>query len=147
MHKEILNDNQLSLLPAMSQFKREYYLVGGTAIALYLGHRRSIDFDMFKFSAINHKKNIDKLNAAGYTCLVTRRVQEQLNLIVNDVKVTFFQYPFPVVPSEMFENCFKLPSLLQLVAMKAYALSRRSKWKDYVDLYYLLDQYFTIEQV
>ena len=79
--------------------------------------------------------------------MVTRRVQEQLNLIVNDVKVTFFQYPFPVVPSEMFENCFKLPSLLQLVAMKAYALGRRSKWKDYVDLYYLLDQYFTIEQV
>lgn len=147
MHKEILSDNQLSLLPAMSQFKREYYLVGGTAIALYLGHRRSIDFDMFKPTAINHKKNIDKLKAAGYTCMVTRRVQEQLNLIVNDVKVTFFQYPFPVKPSEIFENCFRLPSLLHLAAMKAYALGRRSKWKDYVDLYFLLDHYFTIEQV
>ena len=42
----------MQLLPLMAQFKREYYLVGGTAIALYIGHRRSIDFDMFKFSTI-----------------------------------------------------------------------------------------------
>ena len=44
MYKEILNSQQIELLPLMSQFKREYYLVGGTAIALYIGHRRSIDF-------------------------------------------------------------------------------------------------------
>lgn len=52
MHQEILNKQQLELLEVMSSFRREYYLVGGTAIALYLGHRRSIDFDMFKLSAI-----------------------------------------------------------------------------------------------
>ena len=56
MHKEILNDKQLELLPIMAGFRREYYLVGGTAIALYLGLRRSIDFDMFKASSINHKR-------------------------------------------------------------------------------------------
>ena len=55
MHSEILSDNQKELLPLMAQFRREYYLVGGTAIALYLGHRRSIDFDLFKPSAINHE--------------------------------------------------------------------------------------------
>jgi predicted nucleotidyltransferase component of viral defense system len=61
MHKEILSEKQLELLSVMSSFRREYYLVGGTAIALYLGHRRSIDFDMFKPSDINHKKNLDRL--------------------------------------------------------------------------------------
>ena len=40
--------DQLELLPLMAQFRREYYLVGGTAIALHIGHRRSVDFDMFK---------------------------------------------------------------------------------------------------
>lgn len=44
MHKEILNKDQIDLLPLLKEFKREFYLVGGTAIALYLGHRRSIDF-------------------------------------------------------------------------------------------------------
>lgn len=70
-----------------------------------------------------------------------------MNLIVNDVKVTFFQYPFPVQPTEKYETYFRLPSLLQLAAMKAYALGRRSKWKDYVDLYFLLKEHFSIEEI
>lgn len=147
MHKEILSNKQLELLPVMAGFRREYYLVGGTAIALYLGHRRSIDFDLFKPSAINHKKNLDRLTESGFPCMVTRRVAEQMNLIVNDVKVTFFQYPFPIDPTERFDVYFKLPSLLQLAAMKAYALGRRSKWKDYVDLFFLLKGHFSIEEI
>lgn len=144
MHSEILNDKQLQLLPLMAQFRREYYLVGGTAIALYIGHRRSIDYDLFKSSAINHKRNLDKISATSFEHSVTRRVAEQMNLIVNDVKVTFFQYPFPVKVSNKYESFFRLPSLLQLAAMKSYALGRRSKWKDYVDLYFLLRDYFTL---
>lgn len=147
MHSEILNNRQKELLPLMAQFRREYYLVGGTAIALYIGHRRSIDFDLFKFSGINHKRNLDKLSASGFNHLVTRRVTEQMNLIVNEVKVTFFQYPFHIEPSTKFEDYFRLPSLLQLAAMKAYALGRRSKWKDYVDLYFLLHKHFTLTDI
>lgn len=146
MHKEVLNSQQLELLPVMSQFKREYYLVGGTAIALYIGHRRSIDFDMFKLTAINHKKNLDKLLASGFNPVVTRRVTEQMNLVVNGVKLTFFQYPFPIQPVTSFES-FRIPSLLDLAAMKAYALGRRSKWKDYVDLYFLLSEHFSLAEI
>lgn len=116
MHEEILNADQQKLLPLMAQFRREYYLVGGTAIALHLGHRRSIDFDMFKMAAISHKKNLDKIVAAGFEHLVTRRVEEQMNLLVGGVKVTFFQYPFSVVPEDNFKDVFRLPSLLSLAA-------------------------------
>ena len=42
MHDETLNDAQRGLLPLMAQFRREYYHVGGTAIALHIGHRRLI---------------------------------------------------------------------------------------------------------
>lgn len=147
MHKEVLNERQLELLPVMSQFRREYYLVGGTAIALYIGHRRSIDFDLFKLSGINHKKNLGKLSASGFEYTVTRHVMEQMNLIVNDVKVTFFQYPFAVEPTNRFETYFRMPSLLQLAAMKAYALGRRSKWKDYVDLFFLLSEHLGLTDI
>jgi len=47
MHKEILSGNQMALLPFVQKFIKEYYLAGGTAIALHIGHRRSIDFDLF----------------------------------------------------------------------------------------------------
>ena len=147
MHEEILSPAQIGLLPLMKRFKREYYLVGGTAIALHIGHRRSIDFDLFKISAINHKRNLDRIVAGGFDYQVTRRVTEQMNLLVNDVKVTFFQYPFPVLPEDRFKDVFRLPSLVSLAAMKAYALGRRSKWKDYVDLYFLLTTRFSLAEV
>ena len=147
MHKEILSQNQWDLLPLINSFKREYYLVGGTAIALYIGHRRSIDFDLFKKSTINHKKNIDKITSFNLTFTITRKVSEQMNLIVNGVKITFFEYPFDIKPEKSLDRQIKLPSLLDLAAMKSYALGRRSKWKDYVDLYFLIKDYFTIEDI
>lgn len=146
-HREILNDDQMSLLPVIREFKREYYLVGGTAIALYLGHRRSIDFELFKFSMISAKKNVEKLSRSNVNFTITRNVTEQLNLIANNVKMTFFQYPFQIEAKNDFEKVIRIPDLLDLAAMKAYALGRRSKWKDYVDLFFLLKDKFTLQQI
>lgn len=142
-----MNDDQMSLLPVIREFKREYYLVGGTAIALYLGHRRSIDFDLFKFSMISAKKNVEKLSRSNVNFTITRNVTEQLNLIANNVKMTFFQYPFQIEAKNDFEKVIRIPDLLDLAAMKAYALGRRSKWKDYVDLFFLLKDKFTLQQI
>jgi len=147
MHKEILNKDQVELLPLLKEFKREFYLVGGTAIALYIGHRRSIDFDLFKPTSFSAKRIISKLDTHHFTYKVTRNVSEQLNLILSDVKFTFFEYPFPVQPEFLFENYIKIPSLLDLAAMKAYALGRRSKWKDYVDLYFILKNHYSVKQI
>ncbi len=147
MHQNILSQSQIDLLDLISSFNREYYLVGGTAIALYLGHRRSIDFDLFKYGIINHKKNIEKIRALKMPFTITRRVNEQMNLTINDVKVTFFEYPFKVNLSARFDRYIKLPALIDLAAMKSYALGRRSKWKDYVDLYFLIRDYYSIDEI
>lgn len=147
MHNEVLNDAQIGLLPLMKQFKREYYLVGGTAIALYLGHRRSIDFDLFKRSPIDHLKNLAKFKKANKQPLITRHNAFQMNLMVDGVKVTFFQYSYNIEAKQDFEKTFRLPALLDLAAMKAFAIGRRSKWKDYVDLYFLITEHFSISQI
>ncbi|MBW6500219.1 MAG: nucleotidyl transferase AbiEii/AbiGii toxin family protein [Bacteroidales bacterium] len=147
MHKEIFTENQLKLFPLVKAFKREFYLVGGTAIALYLGHRRSIDFDLFKSSSLHQKRIISKISASHFKYKVTRRVTEQLNVTINDVSFTFFEYPYVIDAKNNFEDVMRLPSLIDLAAMKAYALGRRSKWKDYVDFYFLLKNNFTINQI
>jgi hypothetical protein len=147
MHKEILSLKQVELLPLVRQFKREFYLVGGTAIALYIGHRRSIDFDLFKYTSLHPKAIIAKVSSTGLVYSITRRVSEQLNMTVNEVKFTFFEYPFQLEAKINFEDFLRMPTLLDLAAMKAYALGRRSKWKDYVDFYFLLKFHFTIEQI
>ena len=146
MHNEILSKNQLDLLPVIKLFKREFYLVGGTAIALHLGHRRSIDFDLFKQHRLVLSRILNKL-AAYQPYTVTRRVDEQLNLTLNDVKFTFFEYPYTIEANCRFENIVKLPNLLNLASMKAFALGRRSKWKDYVDLYFILKDHLSVKQI
>lgn len=146
-HKEILDSKQIELLPLVGEFSREYYLVGGTAIALYLGHRRSIDFDLFKFASLNRKKIVEKVQSTGFPFVVTWNVADQMNLVVNEVKVTFFQYPFHIKATNDFDGVLKLPELLDLAAMKAYALGRRSKWKDYVDLYFLLKEKYSLDEI
>lgn len=147
MHTEIFNSNQIALLPLVKQFRKEFYLVGGTAIALQIGHRRSIDFDLFKSSPLKPKKIVETIAGFDYPYVVTRRVAEQLNATVHNVKLTFFQYPFEIKATEKLDDILRLPNLLDLAAMKAYALGRRSKWKDYVDLYFLLKDHFTISQI
>lgn len=145
MHLEILNKEQVDLLPILSQFKREYYLVGGTAIALHIGHRESIDFDLFKEKNIRKKdvfakiKNIDyKVSFADYN---------QINMVANGVKITFFSFPYSVPLNSELKGILKMPDLLTLAAMKAFALGRRSKWKDYVDLYFILKFHYSFKEV
>ena len=147
MYKEILNQEQKNLLKLMSEFRREFYLVGDTAIALHLGHRQSIDFDMFKQSTLNINKIFAKIADYKLNYKVTRRVSDQLNLMIQNVKLTFFQYPFTIETPCKFENTFKMPDLLTLAAMKAYALGRRAKWKDYVDMYFILKYHYTIPEI
>jgi hypothetical protein len=147
MHTQIFNLNQTEVLPLVKQFRKEFYLVDGTAIALHIGHRRSIDFDLFKFSPLKPKKIIETVSGFAFPYVVTRKVTEQLNVTIHDVKFTFFQYPFEINAEEKLNDILRLPNLLDLSAMKAYALGRRSKWKDYVDLYFLLKDHFTVRQI
>ena len=77
MHRDILTAKQVKLLPLIREFSRDYYLVGGTTIALYLGHRRSIDFDLFTSSQIKKlsiKKVIDR-----HSCPVSDMSQRTLS--------------------------------------------------------------------
>jgi hypothetical protein len=147
MHIQILNPDQTALLPLVKQYRKEFYLVGGTAIALHLGHRRSIDFDLFKFNPLKPTNIIKTISDFKTPYVITRRVTEQLNITIQDVKFTFFQYPFKINASEKLDDILRLPSLLDLSAMKAYALGRRSKWKDYVDLYFILKGHYSIKQI
>ena len=147
MFGDILSRKQEELLPLISEFKREFYLVGGTAIALHLRHRQSIDFDLFKTKPFNKKKLIDKITKHFKDFNVIYQESNQLHLIVNDVKLTFFEYGFEVEHKIKFDNVISLPALIDLAAMKAYALGRRAKWKDYVDLFFIFKNGYSLSQI
>ena len=148
MRKDVLTSNQIELLPLIAEFSRDYYLAGGTAIALHLGHRRSIDFDLFTPVEIKRQTVKRTLGRHAYPVSgVLFEDSEQLHIVVNSVKLTFFSYPHSIPTPEHLDQIIKMPDLLTLSAMKAYALGGRAKWKDYVDLYFLLRDHFTLKQV
>lgn len=147
LHKEVLIDEQFGLLPLVKSFSGDFGLVGGTAIALHLGHRRSIDFDLFSLKEFDNQKIRRKILKFSKINQVIRDETDQFTLQIKDVRFTFFYYPYPISFSDGLEDIIKLPDLLTLAAMKAFILGRRAKWKDYADLYFIARQHHGIKDI
>lgn len=146
MHKEILTQEQVELLPLIESFSKEFGLVGGTAVALQLGHRRSIDFDLFSFKEFNNLGIKQKISRTRKIDEIFVNKKGEFTFILNKVKVTFFHYPFELKYTERFRK-IRMSDLLTLAAMKAYALGQRAKWKDYVDLYFVMQKYHGVAAI
>jgi len=96
MHTEILSKEQKELFPFLKRYQRSFYLVGGTAIALHLGHRRSVDFDLFTFSDLRKSRIKKSLLELPFQQIPLFEDVDQLHLIANEVKITFFSYPYQI---------------------------------------------------
>src|SRR3989344_4002137 len=147
LHKEILTKEQKELLPLIKLFKKDFGLVGGTAIALHIGDRESIDFDLFSLSEFENHKIRAKIIRGKRIPRVLRDETGQYTMDIGPVKLTFFHYPFEIKFNMNFENIIAMPDLLTLAAMKAYALGRRPKWKDYVDLYFIIKNCYSLKDI
>ena len=147
MRKEILTEGQIKLFPLLKKTGNKFGLVGGTAIALHLGHRRSIDFDLFSFKPF---KNISLRRSLGLIAQIDQVLVDkegEFTFFSSGVKITFFNYPFNIEYHDKFEQIIKMPDLLTLAAMKAYALGKRAKWKDYVDLYFIIKNNHSLDEI
>lgn len=147
MHKEILSPEQVVLLDVVKLFSDSFGLVGGTAIALHIGHRESIDYDLFSLNEFSNQKIRRKILRKAKIDVVARDETGQFTLSIDGVRFTFFQFPYKINYSESFDHIIKLPDILTLAAMKAFALGRRAKWKDYVDLFFILKNHHTVSEI
>jgi len=147
LHKEILTKEQLELIPLIGLFKRDFGLAGGTAIALHIGHRQSIDFDLFSLKKFYNAKIIKKIKGMKKIEKISRQEEDQITFYIEDVQFTFLYYPFQIAFPENLDGVIKIPDLLTLAAMKAYTIGRRAKWKDYVDLYFIIKDFFTVTKI
>lgn len=141
MYKNVLNADQDQLLNLIKSFSSDFYLAGGTAMALHLGHRRSIDFDLFTDNAFDPMVIRNKIILSKPIEYTFSQGVGELTVLISKVKVTFFHYPFIIERSTDLDTYIKLPDLITLGAMKTFALGRRAKWKDYVDLYFIFQKY------
>ena len=142
MHEKVLTPTARKLFPLLTRFK-EFYLVGGTALALQIGHRVSVDFDMFTEKQLSSEL-LQKIKRVfqKYPIQITYRTSFQINLIIADVKFTFFSYPYPVLDQFVMHQEVSLANVSEIASMKALAVGRRLAYKDYVDWYFLLKGHY-----
>ncbi len=146
-HKEILTPEQMELLPLIADFSRKFGLVGGTAVALQIGHRRSLDFDLFAEMEFKNQSILNKILKTFKIDKIVVNKLDELTFIIRGVKFTFFHYHYKIEYAEKLKGAIKMPNLLTLAAMKAFALGQRSKWKDYVDLYFIIKNHHSVKEI
>lgn len=138
---DILDQNRIEILPYLRSFSDEFYLAGGTALALQLGHRDSIDFDFFSensFSTVSLTQKVEQI-FQKYKITKIQEEKDTLTFILNDsIKISFFSYQYKLVRPLLDEDNFKMASIEDIGAMKLSAITSRSALKDYIDLYFIL---------
>ncbi len=137
-HLEILPAAQARLWRELSALPDQFVLYGGTALALHLGHRNSVDFDFFAREPLI----LSKLEGEVPFLTGAKIIQREKNLTAivergDPVKVSFFGVPkLPLLaPAHVVEeNNLKVASLLDLAGTKASVIQVRAEAKDYLDL-------------
>lgn len=122
----------LELLGELS-FTQNFYLAGGTAVALYFGHRLSFDLDFFTTNSFDSEELTAILKQKG---LIVEQIHKDTLLgKLNGEKVSFFYYQYPLLDKQTVWNNIQVASLADLAAMKVDAISSRGKKRDFIDLY------------
>jgi hypothetical protein len=148
MYLETITLKQKIIFEKLKSFS-EFYLVGGTALALQIGHRISIDFDLFseKDTTTQLLQKVKRVFKESKIEIIVKH-SEQLSVIIDQIKIDFVKYPFPLLFKLIRYQGVDLVNVQEIAAMKAYTMGRRETMKDYIDLYYILKQgHMTLEKI
>jgi len=125
-----------------SKVFHDYFLVGGTALSLQLGHRLSDDIDLFTRHDINKDEILDFLNYkynGKYQIINIQNII--LQVIINEIKVDLVKYDYELIEDIKIEKGIKYLGKKDIAAMKLMAVANRGdQAKDFIDIYYLLEE-------
>lgn len=142
MYEEVLDQQTLQILKTLASIDqiKHFYLAGGTALALHLGHRHSIDLDFFNSEEFDPNLIKASLSEVGSVKLLYEN-HHTVEANLNNIKVSLFYYPYPLHFSTIMFSDINVADLRDIVPMKLSAISQRGSKKDFIDLYFLLKIY------
>jgi predicted nucleotidyltransferase component of viral defense system len=126
------------LTQLMSQpYLEQFALVGGTALALQLGHRFSVDLDLFTSEPFDKDDLIEDLKI-DFNISIESESRNIVITNINNVKVDFVKVPYPIIfPIQFIEN-IRLLDIRDIAPMKLSAVTQRGSKKDFYDIYFLI---------
>lgn len=142
MYTNALPLNTKKALTALSKTDliKDFYLTGGTALSLLIGHRESEDLDFFSQSSFEPKRIQEKLETIGNLRSVSIE-DGTLNCFFNNVKLQFLYYPYQLLEPKLEIEDIQISSKLDIACTKLITISARGSKKDFIDLYFLLKEY------
>lgn len=142
LHLSAVSTSALELLKQIQSIAEfsELRLVGGTALAFHIGHRKSIDLDFFG------KINFEQLNTnelfQNFKSVEIHQKSKNINIYeINEVKVDFVNYTYPWLHEAIVTDGIRLAHKEDIAAMKIAAITGRGSKKDFFDLFFLLKEY------
>lgn len=144
MHLEVLNTKERrEIFSKLFHFK-DFYLVGGTALALQIGHRISVDFDLFSDKPLSPRllSQVKKI-FSGYKIKVEADNPEEFTVYVGKTKINFVCYPFPLLFKKVRFKKLNMLGIKEIGVSKAYTIGRRASYRDYIDLYFVVFKKYT----
>lgn len=124
---------------------KPFYLVGGTALALQMGHRVSIDLDLFTTSEFDKVKLIDLLTDQ-YEVLIENEGKSMIISLIEGIKVDFVKMSYPILFPTVEIEQVRMLNIRDIAPMKIKAVVQRGSKKDFYDIFYLLDL-FSLEEM
>ena len=143
LHTQTVEPNTLGLLKRLmaDDTLRSFNLVGGTALSLQIGHRKSIDLDLFTQTDFVADEILQHLLDNGYSPQV-RHVQKQTLIVeIDGIKVDFIRFRYPFANDILLWEDIRLADIRDIACMKIDAIMGRGKKKDFCDLYFLLQRF------
>ena len=150
LHKDpfIISPQTFTLIQELQHLPelKDFFLVGGTSLALQLGHRNSIDIDLFSQNDFTAEE-IEELLKTKYTYTTTLARKNTVLAVVSNIKTDFIKHAYPLILPPITEEGITFLSKQDIAAMKFHAIIQSGKrLKDFIDIYYLL-QHFNMRQM
>jgi len=142
LHYQTIDSKTLELLKGIQEIKifENLLLVGGTSLALQIGHRISVDLDFFGKLDVDRQDIINELSKLGK--LKTIHFTNNINVFtLNGIKIDIVNYTYPWLQKKLIVDDVRLANIVDISAMKIAAITGRGTMKDFIDLYFILKQY------
>jgi len=140
MHRECFSENGWKILSSLKDIfnKHNAVLAGGTALALHLGHRISMDLDFFTVSDFDTDRLLSEIRKKEQTFRLISEGDGYFLIEVDTIKISMFKYEYPFIEKPVMYEGIKVAGILDIASMKIIAISQRGTKRDFVDLYFIL---------
>jgi hypothetical protein len=142
LHLETIEPRTLDLLAKLQNLAifSDLRLVGGTALALQIGHRKSVDLDLFGTLTADEFEISNRLAKIGSVTIL--RKSENINIfLIEGIKVDIVNYPYKWLAKPLVKSNLVIADMKDIAAMKLAAITGRGTKKDFIDLFFLLKYY------